>query len=192
MERIESDTMLPRRRSSGFTLIELLVVIAIIGILSAVGLLALNGAREKARDVAKKSDLKQLATALLLYHDANDNRYPSSASGIDTWTSESSPQTALPADAQGCPACDFYTALVGNSKFIARLPNSPTVGPTALSKQFWYISCVGDGSSSQASAQQYVLLTEIERPADSVKNWWVFSSKKSSGEEIAPTGSPCT
>ncbi|MEK7631759.1 MAG: type II secretion system protein [Patescibacteria group bacterium] len=180
-------------KKEGFTLIELLVVIAIIGILSAVGLIALNGAREKARDVAKKSDLKQLATGLLLYHDANGNVYPDSTIGGDQgWTTEASPQFAVRADADGCPACSFFNALVGNSKYIARLPNVSTNGPTPLSRQFWYISCVGDGTVNQTSASQYILLTQVERPVDFDKSWWVFSSKLSTGVEIAPTGSPCT
>ncbi len=56
-------------QKKGFTLIELLVVIAIIGILSAIGLVSLNGAREKARDAQRKSDLSQIRTALVLYYD---------------------------------------------------------------------------------------------------------------------------
>jgi len=63
------------KNKKGFTLIELLVVIAIIGILSAIGLVALNGAREKARDAQAKSDLGQIRTALTLYYDDN-GQYP--------------------------------------------------------------------------------------------------------------------
>ena len=59
----------------GFTLVELLVVIAIIGILSAIGLVALNGAREKARDAKKKSDLTQYRNAMLMYYDSNNQKY---------------------------------------------------------------------------------------------------------------------
>ncbi|MFA6512195.1 MAG: type II secretion system protein [Patescibacteria group bacterium] len=60
----------------GFTLIELLVVIAIIGVLSAIGLVSLNGAREKARDAQRVSDLAQMSTALVLYYDDHDHTYP--------------------------------------------------------------------------------------------------------------------
>ncbi|MFH0853737.1 MAG: type II secretion system protein, partial [bacterium] len=58
-----------KKMKKGFTLIELLVVIAIIGILSAIGLVSLNGAREKARDAQAKSDIGQMRTALTLYAD---------------------------------------------------------------------------------------------------------------------------
>jgi len=54
-------------QNKGFTLIELLVVIAIIGILSSVVLVSLGGARAKARDARRVSDIKQIQNALELY-----------------------------------------------------------------------------------------------------------------------------
>jgi general secretion pathway protein G len=62
-------------KRKGFTLIELLVVIAIIGLLSTLAVVALTGARAKARDARRLSDVKQIQTALDLYY-ADQNTYP--------------------------------------------------------------------------------------------------------------------
>ncbi len=64
-------------QKKGFTLIELLVVIAIIGLLATLSVVALNNARERARDARRVSDIKQIQTALELYFNA-ENKYPPS------------------------------------------------------------------------------------------------------------------
>ncbi|MCX6704341.1 MAG: prepilin-type N-terminal cleavage/methylation domain-containing protein [Candidatus Woesebacteria bacterium] len=51
-----------------FTLIELLVVVSIIGILAVLVMANLNSARSRARDAARKSDLRNISTALRLYY----------------------------------------------------------------------------------------------------------------------------
>ena len=57
----------------GFTLIELLVVIAIIGLLSTLAVVSLNGARSKARDARRTSDLKALQSAIEMYKADNND-----------------------------------------------------------------------------------------------------------------------
>ena len=71
-----------KRKINGFTLIELLVVIAVIGIISAMGLVAIQDAKESARDARRVSDLSQFRMAMALYFDDYD-AYPPTSNGVD-------------------------------------------------------------------------------------------------------------
>ena len=68
---------LGHRHRRGFTLVELLVVIAIIGILIGLLLPAINSAREAARNMTCKSNLRQVALAILNF-ESGARRYPAS------------------------------------------------------------------------------------------------------------------
>ena len=59
----------------GFTLIELLVVVSIIGILIALSIFGLQGARESSRDARRKADLETIRSGLEIYK-ADCNDYP--------------------------------------------------------------------------------------------------------------------
>lgn len=71
-----------KRTQKGFTLIELLVVISIIGLLSTLAVVALNSAREKARDAKRVSDVKQIQTAMELYY-SDLQSYPDATAGAE-------------------------------------------------------------------------------------------------------------
>jgi type II secretion system protein G len=61
----------------GFTLIELLVVISIIGILLALSIFGLQGARKSARDSKRKADIELIRSGIEIYK-ADCNAYPTS------------------------------------------------------------------------------------------------------------------
>jgi len=60
------------KKEKGFTLIELLVVVAIIGTLSGLVLVAMGGARKKARDSVRKSDMRQVLSGQEMYYGDNE------------------------------------------------------------------------------------------------------------------------
>jgi prepilin-type N-terminal cleavage/methylation domain-containing protein/prepilin-type processing-associated H-X9-DG protein len=74
----------------GFTLIELLVVIAIIAILAAILFPVFARAREKARQTACLSNVKQLSLAITMYAQDYDETLP----GSRQWTGGGAPATA--------------------------------------------------------------------------------------------------
>jgi prepilin-type N-terminal cleavage/methylation domain-containing protein len=119
------------RKSKGFTLIELLVVISIIGILSSIVLVSMGGARAKARDARRQSDMRQIGSACELYMTDNE-AYPAYAAysnatatgaGIGTYM----PSSAMPED----PGSGIYTWIsntgAGNAqKFCVYAQNDAT------------------------------------------------------------------
>lgn len=124
---------------SGFTLIELLVVVAIIGILSALLMSNFIGVRQRARDAQRKSDMRQIQSALELFR-ADNGTYPSygtttlpcgTSSTIDAdGIINASPPAGKAVYMQAIP-CDpskstgyFYTSNGTNYSLISCLENS--------------------------------------------------------------------
>ena len=79
----ETSTGLRLRNAArgAFTLVELLVVIAIVGVLVAILLPAVQAAREAARAASCRNNLKQIATAMHLYHDSMKRLPPARIDG---------------------------------------------------------------------------------------------------------------
>ncbi|MFC6665125.1 type IV pilin protein [Deinococcus radiopugnans] len=109
-----------KNNTQGFTLIELLIVIAIIGILAAVLLPNLLGARKRANDIAAQSYLREAQTQQEIYNTDN-NAYLNTAASI-----------APGATLAGLP--DLKKAPANVTLTIA--PGTP---PTGVAANSWYI-----------------------------------------------------
>lgn len=107
----------------GFTLIELLVVISIIALLSTLGAVSLNSARQRSRDARRVADMKNLQTALELYYDIN-NRYPIEVAAVNLGTTGNQALCSASSDAfvANTAAC---TTLSGNVYMSLTTPASP-------------------------------------------------------------------
>jgi prepilin-type N-terminal cleavage/methylation domain-containing protein len=96
------------RKSKAFTLIELLIVISIIGVLLALSVFGLQGARESARDGRRKSDLESIRSGIEAYK-SDCNAYPSSLPAVGA---------ALVGNGS-TPTC------LGTNTYISQMPGDP-------------------------------------------------------------------
>lgn len=108
--------MLISAKSKAFTLIELLVVISIIGILATLVTANLNSARSRARDAARKSDMKNTSTGLRLYF--NDKGYfPSDGT---------SAKKIYGCGISGDSVCEWGSSwVVGSTTYMSVIPKDP-------------------------------------------------------------------
>ena len=124
----------------GFTLIELLIVIAIIGILSTLLMTNFIGIRQRARDAQRKSDIRQMQSALELYR-SDVGAYPS-AGGTNTLNSAPCPT----------PSSFVYSG----STYMQQIPCDP-LGNSYYNAGSYYYSTTGS---------TYTLAACLENTAD--------------------------
>jgi len=154
-----------QRFGAGFTLIELLVVIAIIGILSSTVLVSLGGARAKARDARRQSDIRQITLGMELDY-SDDNLY--------SVISGSTAPVKIPCD--NPPECNAPE----DGQYLDPVPQDP------LGTSYRWIDNVNTLSTS-CSSQIYCVYTQLEEGG-----WFAGSEKGSRKLEYDPglPGSP--
>jgi len=152
--------MLKIKKQKGFTLIELLVVIAIIGILASVVLVSLGGARAKARDARRESDVRQVSLAQEMYYDQwTEYATVSAVAGaqitiiagelgniVSTW-GIGSYLNPLPQDPGGGAVANCNTAV--NTGYRAYV--NYAVATPASTSQYCIYGCLEDGTYFAAS-----------------------------------------
>ncbi|HEX2949914.1 MAG TPA: DUF1559 domain-containing protein [Armatimonadota bacterium] len=128
-------------KRTAFTLIELLVVIAIIAILAAILFPVFAKAREKARQTQCVNNQKQMATAVQMWSQEHEEKFPAAAT---FWT-----DIDVPAKVKQCPTAGKTVAnAYVYSNFLAGKALGDIADPT-------HEMLVADGQHTASTAQPY-------------------------------------
>ncbi len=157
---------------SGFTLMELMIVMVIMGILILVGLTSFMSSSQKGRDNRRKSDLRQIATALEAYY-SDKSQYPND-NGSGKMMGCGVGATAL------CNWGDIFSNTTNNTIYMIKLPADPS-----STLQYYYVKR-GNGYSLYAKLENAQDLLNLITPAVSTNcassgtavqcNWGISSS----------------
>ncbi len=162
-----------------FTLIELLVVIAIIAILAAILFPVFAQAREKARQIACMSNLRQIGAAALMYAQDYDEQFMGTEMGGDPeyfWGEMLQPYMKN-RQILDCPSSS------GKTKFGAAVGSFPE-GVSLEWSYNYAINDIRDTAGTRLGAA-YQPLAAFTRPADTllIVDGWPASSEPASDEE---------
>jgi prepilin-type N-terminal cleavage/methylation domain-containing protein len=154
------------RNMKAFTLIEMLVVISLIGILASLVSVSFSSAQKQARDVTRKSDLKQYQTSLEVFANL--------ASGLYPYRTATDASTTL---------CNDLNTVIEPNISCSEDPKVATNGA------YRYISN-GSGALGSSTGTAYVLWAKLENPATTTY-YVVCSTGKVGTTTTLPTTSTC-
>lgn len=137
------------RTNKGFTLIELLVVISIIGLIMALSIFGLLGARESGRDATRKVDLARITDGLEIYR-SDCNTYPVSLGTVLTGDGSTA----------SCSAANTYLSKVPTDPLPGRQYEYSSNGTTyelcaALEGGTGTVTCGGSSSCGTGATCNY-------------------------------------
>jgi prepilin-type N-terminal cleavage/methylation domain-containing protein len=202
-------------RPRAFTLIELLVVIAIIAILAAILFPVFAQAREKARQTACLSNMKQIGLGLMMYVQDFDEVFPGNLLCVPTINGGSTGDTRIPIDRQIAPYTKNDQIFTCPSDAVSRVPATDTrlqywdgsYRARGIRRSYSYVGTIdttqANGREANTGLSTYVgnvgingtppvgrSMAQIDRPSETIgliENW---PAEATSWSDSAYVGSP--